>query len=79
MAYEDVIYANYPFEAFTSSNILSFRYSYDASVLIVEFKNGTGYAYYDVPAETVEQFCASPSKGRFLHYEIKGKYTYSKL
>ncbi len=62
-----------------SSNIAGFDYDHSSSILIVEFKNGGRYNYYDVPEVIFEQMKAAPSKGQFLAQNIKGKYRYARV
>lgn len=59
-----------------SSTIASI--DHDGNKLIVEFKSGGTY-HYDAPASVFEQMKASPSKGKFHHSDIKGKYGYTKI
>jgi hypothetical protein len=59
-----------------SSNIAGFDYV--NGTLIVEFKNGSRYNYYDVPQTMFEQMKAAPSKGQFLAQHVKGAYRYAK-
>ena len=40
-------------------------------MLIVEFKNGGRYNYYDMPAVMFERMKSAPSKGGFLAQSIK--------
>jgi hypothetical protein len=61
-----------------SSNISGFGYVKERHMLIVEFKNGTRYNYYDVLEVVFEQMKAAPSKGQFLAQNIKGAYRYAR-
>jgi len=54
-----------------SSNILGIHYDSSNFFLEVTFKNGTVYRYLDIPKEIYETFLVSPSKGKFLHENIK--------
>ncbi len=49
---------------------------YDAATqqLHVTFHHGGTYTHCGVPAEVYERFLRSPSKGRFYHDELKGRY-----
>jgi hypothetical protein len=60
-----------------SSNIAGFDYIKERQVLIIEFKNGGRYNYFDVPEIIFERMKAAPSKGQFLAQNIKGKYRYA--
>jgi hypothetical protein len=61
-----------------SSTIAGFDYIKDRKVLIVEFKNGRRYNYYDVPETIFERMKAAPSKGKFLAQNVKGAYRYAR-
>ena len=62
-----------------SSNIAGFDYVEKTRVLIVEFKNGGRYKYYDVPVAVFQQMKTAPSKGKFLAQNIKGVYRYARV
>lgn len=55
------------------------QYGYENGTLLVSFKNGSHYNYYDVPAKLFEDLQKAESKGKFLNENIKGKYKYDKL
>lgn len=61
-----------------SSNISGFGYVKERQMLIVEFKNGTRYNYYDVLEVMFDRMKAAPSKGQFLAQNIKGAYRYAR-
>jgi hypothetical protein len=61
-----------------SSNIAGFDYIKERKLLIVEFKNGGRYNYYDVPQAVFERMKAAPSKGQFLAQNVKGAYRYAR-
>lgn len=61
-----------------SSNISRFDYNEEAHVLIVEFKTGATYKYYDVPLEVFERMRVASSKGQFLAQNVKGYYRYAR-
>jgi hypothetical protein len=63
---------------FESSTIAAFDYVKESKVLIVEFKNGGRYKYFDVPAAIFEQMKVAPSKGQFLAQNVKGAYRYAR-
>jgi hypothetical protein len=48
-------------------------------VLTIEFKNGSRYEYYDLPANVFQQMKAAASKGQFLSANIKGHYRYARV
>lgn len=61
-----------------SSNIAGFQYIKERHMLVVEFRNGTRYNYYDVPEIVFERMNSAPSKGQFLAQNIKGVYRYAR-
>jgi hypothetical protein len=62
-----------------SSNVAGFDYSNETHVLIVEFKNGARYNYYDVPETVFEGLKAASSKGQFLAQNVKNIYRYARV
>jgi hypothetical protein len=62
-----------------SSNITRFGYDQANQVVVVEFKNGSAYQYFDVPEQVFEQMKSAPSKGQFLAQVIKGTYRYARV
>lgn len=63
----------------TSSNIKTIGYNIKTKDLDVEFTTGDIYRYSGVPKSVYRSFLGSSSKGKFLHKNIKGKYSYIKL
>ncbi len=51
----------------------------DSEVLEIEFTNGAVYSYSGVPSGEYESFMNADSKGKYLHANIKGRYSYVKL
>lgn len=62
-----------------SSTIAAFGYDEDRDVLIVQFKSGSTYEYYDVPVNVFTQMSGASSKGQFLAKNIKGSYRYARV
>lgn len=62
-----------------SSNLAGFGYISDSQVLVVEFKNGSRYNYYDVPSQVFEEMKSAESFGKFHAYNIKGVYRYARV
>jgi hypothetical protein len=62
-----------------SSTIAGFDYIKQRQVLVVEFKNGGRYNYFDVPEIIFDRMKSAPSKGQFLAQNIKGKYRYARV
>lgn len=54
----------------TSSNVDRVAYSADFARLYVKFKSSL-YVYHDVPPSVFADFLAAPSKGKFVHREIR--------
>lgn len=61
-----------------SSTVLGFGYDEQSQVLIVEFKNGGRYNYFDVPRDLFDRMAASGSRGQFLTQNVKGVYRYAR-
>ena len=55
-----------------SSSIAGFDYEKERQQLIVEFKNGGRYNYFDVPEVVFEGMKAASSKGQYLAQNIRG-------
>ena len=58
-----------------STAIRAIDYDEPSRMLRVTFVSGAVYDYEDVPAETVEAFRGSGSRGRFFAYKIRPKFT----
>lgn len=61
-----------------SSNIIRAEYDAETKAFDVHFKNGS-YRYFGVPQSVVDAYKSSPSKGSFLHRNIKSVYESQKL
>ncbi|MTJ56012.1 KTSC domain-containing protein [Anabaena sp. UHCC 0253] len=57
-----------------SSIAYAIGYDADSQILQVEFQSGEVYQYFDVEAETWEDFHSADSIGEFFNQEIKGNY-----
>jgi uncharacterized protein len=66
-------------ETVPSSSIVSIGYDETAEILEVEFSNGRVYQYYNVPSTVYTEFMSASSKGRFLNYQIKGRFPFSQV
>lgn len=42
--------------------------------LIVEFRRGGKYEFFDVPSEVIRDFVAAESAGKFFNQNIRGHY-----
>ena len=62
-----------------SSNINGFQYDAQSMILLVEFKDGARYNYYDVPVDIFEGMKAAGSKGQYLAQNIKARFRYARL
>lgn len=60
-----------------SSNVHSI--GYENGTLFVRFLSGAFYEYYAVPEDVYEAFINAPSKGKFVHYCLKGRYLYKRV
>jgi hypothetical protein len=59
----------------SSSNVVAVAYDENSSTLEVEFKSGSVYQYFDVPAQHFRVLSGgSISIGRYLNTEIKPHY-----
>jgi hypothetical protein len=63
----------------SSSNVETIAYDEDSSTLQIEFKNGSIYQYFDVPANVFAELRNADSIGKYLAANIKGAYRYSKV
>lgn len=63
----------------SSSNISAIGYDIDNQILEVEFTNGAIYSYSGVPSDEYEGFMSADSKGKYLHANIKSRYSVMKL
>lgn len=62
-----------------SSNIAGFDYVKERQILIVEFKDGARYNYFDVPEQIFEGMQNAASKGQYLAQHVKGVYRYARV
>ncbi len=47
--------------------------------LKITFTSGAEYLYQGVPANVYEAFLMAPSKGKFFHENIAGRYNYTRV
>lgn len=66
-------------EYVSSTNIVSVGYDEASQTLEVEFMDGAVYQYYNVSRNIYEEFMSSGSKGKFLAFQIKNVFPYSKV
>jgi hypothetical protein len=63
----------------SSSNISAIGYDADNQILEIEFTNGAVYSYSGVPPGEYEGIMNADSKGKYLHSNIKNRYSFMKL
>ena len=63
----------------SSSNIVSVGYDAASETLEVEFQNGSVYQYYNVGQNTYDELMTAQSKGKFIAYQIKNAFPYSRV
>jgi lysyl-tRNA synthetase class 2 len=57
-----------------SKALAAVGYSKRLRALEIEFRNGAIYRYLDVPRPIHNELLSAPSKARFYHEKIRGKY-----
>lgn len=62
-----------------SSVIGSYYYDPESCELTISYVSGVVYCYTDVPEKVYKEFRSSISKGRYLNFNIKGKFNYKKV
>lgn len=63
---------------FLDSSLIS-SISYDKFQLLINFKNGTSYIYYNVPYNVYEDLANAKSAGKFYNQKIKGYFQSKKV
>ena len=63
----------------SSSNIASVGYDEDNQILEIEFNDGSIYQYSGVPSSEHDGIMNADSKGKYLHANIKKRYSFVKL
>lgn len=53
-------------------------YNGDSQDLTITFAKGGTYSYSGVPAEVAQGLVNAPSKGKFMHAQVLGKFSYRK-
>ena len=59
-----------------SSNVTGIRYDPETRTVQVQFRGGSVYSYFDVPAQTFQEFVYAPSKGRFVNLVLRRSHRY---
>ena len=62
-----------------SSAIAAIGYDVRSCTLLVRFTSGETYGYLDAPVGLLAEFIAAPSKGRFFHEHVDGRFRYERL
>lgn len=62
-----------------SSNVAEVGYNAGTNTLGVRFLNGSEYEYYGVDEDVYTSFLSAGSKGKFVHYNLKGAYAYERV
>jgi len=62
-----------------SSNVASFGYNPEESMLVTAFLDGSIYEYYNVPLDVWQRFQTAPSKGKFVWKELRDMYEYQRV
>lgn len=62
-----------------SSNLRSVGYDAEQQILEIEFKSGSVYQYYDVPATVYTALISASSKGQYHSQWIKDSYRYRQV
>ena len=62
-----------------SSVVAAINYDPDSLSLKVVYVSGMVYEYKGVPESVYRELKMAGSKGRYLNYNIKGKYDYEKV
>ena len=62
-----------------SSNLRSVGYDAEQQILEIEFKSGSVYQYFNVPATVYEALMSASSKGTYHSQWIKYSYRYAQV
>lgn len=66
--------------AVDSSSVAAIGYEVGRALLLVEFRSsGAVYAYHGVPRRVFRELSKAASKGCYVNYRIKGRYSYERL
>lgn len=62
-----------------SSHLQTVVFNKDTGEMKIKFKTGETYSYTNVPQKDFDKLVKAKSHGKFLHKNIKGKYSYNKI
>lgn len=60
-----------------SSNVSAI--GYENGIIEVHFRNGSVYQYSNTSQRLFDEFFSSPSKGKFVHQRLKGRYPFQRI
>jgi hypothetical protein len=63
----------------SSSNIAQIGYDADTSTLVIAFKDGSAYEYYDVPEHEFHGLAGAGSHGKYANTNIYKNYRQQKI
>jgi hypothetical protein len=64
---------------FKSTMLASAAYCPDRGILDQEFRDGTVYRFFDVPAACFERLMASDSKGAYFNRNVRNRFRHQLL
>ena len=64
---------------YNSSNLTHSTYDTTNSILVITFKNGQQYKYFDVPHEIFAELNIAESQGKYLNNNINKNFKYEKI
>ena len=62
-----------------SSNLELIGYDTSEMILVVQFRNGSAYRYFNVPEYLYDGLCSAPSLGSFFHHNIRNSYNFERI
>ncbi len=62
-----------------SSNIEKIGYDENTALLVIQFKDGSAYEYYEVPQYEYDGLIGAESHGKYAHQNIYKKYRQQKI
>ena len=63
--------------AVESTTLSTVAYDAERELLQLEFRHGTIYQYFSVPADVHEALLSAPSKGSYFNRLIRGRFAYA--
>jgi len=65
--------------AVESTTLATVAYDANGKLLQLEFRDRTGYQFFEVPADVHEALLHAPSKGSYFNSAIRGRFTYARM